>query len=182
MTEQFKFIIMCACFVMGLLLLPATGVWALEPPPGMAPEPQRVTEIKVFKSERRMELYDKYGNVVRSYRIALGKNPVGHKQHEGDNRTPEGRYTIDGRNPSSIYHLSLRVSYPSAKDRAEAKKRGHRPGGDIFIHGMPNGRGWMWWKYNTKSDWTNGCIAVADKDIRELWDLIADGTAITILP
>lgn len=182
MIEQVKFTVISVCVLLCLMMIPASSALSLEPPPGMAPEPQRVAEIQVFKSERRMELQDKYGNVIRSYRIALGKNPIGHKQHEGDNRTPEGRYMINGRNPSSIYHLSLRINYPSAKDRAEAKKRGKSPGGDIFIHGMPNGRGWMWWKYNTKSDWTNGCIAVADKDIREMWDLVADETPITIRP
>lgn len=165
-----------------LCLLPVQAAQSLKPPPGMAPQPQSVVEIQVFKSERRMELLDKYGNVVRSYRIALGKNPLGHKQYEGDGRTPEGTYLINARNPNSDFYLSLRISYPSAKDRAEAKKRGHKPGGDIFIHGMPNGKGWMWWKYNTKSDWTNGCIAVSDKDIKEMWELIADKTPITIRP
>ncbi|MDY0009082.1 MAG: L,D-transpeptidase family protein [Bdellovibrionales bacterium] len=165
-----------------LLLLPVRAAESLNPPPGMAPQPQAVAAIVVFKSERRMELHDKYGNIVRSYRIALGKNPLGHKQYEGDNRTPEGRYMIDARNPNSEYHLSLRINYPSNKDRAEAKKRGQRPGGDIFIHGMPNGKGWMWWKYNTKTDWTNGCIAVTDKEIKEMWELVTDRTPITIRP
>src|SRR5690606_36772582 len=111
----------------------------------------------VLKGERRMELLDQYGNVVRRYRIALGKNPVGHKEFEGDNRTPEGSYTIDARNPNSDYFLSLRVSYPSKSDRQRAKKNGLKPGGDIFIRGQPNCKSWMWWKYSTKRDWTNGC-------------------------
>lgn len=155
---------------------------ALDVPAGMAPEPAKVTAIRVMKSERLLELLDKYGNVIRSYRIALGKNPIGHKEFEGDNRTPEGQYIINARNPNSDFYLSLRISYPSPEDRKSAKRKGLKPGGDIFIHGMPNGKSWMWWKYNTKKDWTNGCIALTDKDIKEMWELVTDNTPITILP
>ncbi|MDP2206824.1 MAG: L,D-transpeptidase family protein [Alphaproteobacteria bacterium] len=182
MIDKAKYIFIFISALLCLTLMPLRSAESLKPPPGMAPQPQAVAEVIVFKSERRMELRDKYGNIVRSYRIALGKNPIGHKQHEGDNRTPEGRYMIDTRNPNSDFHLSLRINYPSTKDRAEAKKRGQRPGGDIFIHGMPNGKGWMWWKYNTKSDWTNGCIAVTDREMKEMWELIADRTPIIIQP
>lgn len=155
---------------------------ALDVPAGMAPEPVKVSAIRVMKSERLLELLDKYGNVIRSYRIALGKNPIGHKEFEGDNRTPEGQYTINARNPHSDYYLSLRISYPSKEDRKSAKRKGMKPGGDIFIHGMPNGKSWMWWKYSTRKDWTNGCIAMTDKDIKEMWELVSDHTPITILP
>lgn len=182
MIETHKITIMQAFVVLCLLLLPLGPAFSLDPPPGLAPEPQKVAQIEVFKSARRMELHDKYGNVIRTYRIALGKNPQGHKQYEGDSRTPEGHYLISTRNPNSDYYLSLRISYPSPQDVASAKQRNQKPGGDIFIHGMPNGKGWMWWKYNTKRDWTNGCIAVTDKDIREMWELVADKTPITIYP
>jgi murein L,D-transpeptidase YafK len=182
MKARFLFIpLLCAL----MMVFPPAGLKAaqsIQPPAGMAPEPARVKHIQVLKSERRMELLDQYGNVVRSYRIALGKNPVGHKEFEGDNRTPEGSYTIDARNPNSDYFLSLRVSYPSKSDRQRAKKNGLKPGGDIFIHGQPNGKSWMWWKYSTKRDWTNGCIALVDKDMKELWDLISDKTPIDIKP
>jgi murein L,D-transpeptidase YafK len=168
--------------LLGLSLLSPQEARSITPPPGMAPQPQTVAEIFVFKKERRMELRDRYGNIVRSYRISLGKNPLGHKEYEGDNRTPEGRYMIDARNPNSDFYLSLRISYPNEKDRQEARKRGKSPGGNIFIHGLPNGKSWMWWKYNTRSDWTNGCIALTDTEIKELWDIVEDKTPIVIYP
>lgn len=179
-----RFLIPALCLAF-LLLVPAFAAQAaqnIQPPAGMAPAPVKVAEVRVMKGERLLQLLDKYGNVIRSYRIALGKNPIGHKEFEGDNRTPEGAYTIDARNPNSDFYLSLRVSYPSKKDRTEARKKGVKPGGDIFIHGLPNGKGWMWWKYNTKRDWTNGCIAMMDKDIKEMWELVGDHTPIIITP
>lgn len=173
--------------VTGLFALFAAGTTyaaskVLDVPAGMAPEPAQIAMIRVMKSERLLELLDKYDNVIRSYRIALGKNPLGHKEFEGDNRTPEGQYKINARNPNSSFYLSLRISYPSPEDRISAKRKGIKPGGDIFIHGMPNGKSWMWWKYNTRKDWTNGCIAMTDKDIKEMWELVSDNTPITILP
>lgn len=183
MMKRFSLISLLA----GVFLLVAATIGyaankAIDVPAGMAPEPVKVTAVRVMKSERLLELLDKYGNVVRSYRIALGKNPIGHKEYEGDNRTPEGQYIINARNPKSDYYLSLRISYPNVDDRKMAKRKGVKPGGDIFIHGMPNGKSWMWWKYNTKKDWTNGCIAMTDKDIKEMWELVSDNTPITILP
>lgn len=141
-----------------------------------------VREVVVYKSERRLELRAYDDSIVRNYRIALGFAPEGHKQKMGDGRTPEGRYYIDARNPDSKYHLSLRVSYPAPEDKSRARKAGVNPGGDIFIHGMPNGKEWMTWKYNTKQDWTEGCIAISNRDIREIWNLVPDGTPITIYP
>jgi L,D-peptidoglycan transpeptidase YkuD (ErfK/YbiS/YcfS/YnhG family) len=141
-----------------------------------------VAHVVIYKAERRLDLVDPRGVTIDSYKVVLGKNPVGDKLHEGDNRTPEGRYTIDTRNPNSSYYLSLRISYPNARDVAEARSKGLSPGGEIFIHGMPNDKGWMWWKYNTMNDWTNGCVALSNKDIRELWERVADGTPITIRP
>lgn len=115
----------------------------------------------------------------RTYRgIQLGDAPQGHKQFEGDERTPEGRYLIDYGNPRSAYHLSLHISYPNAADKAFAESRGKSPGGDIFIHGQPNGlvgvRG--------MGDWTDGCIALSNPEIEELWTLVRDGTPIEITP
>lgn len=141
-----------------------------------------VALVEVRKRERRMYLMDTQNNVVKSYQIALGKNPDGPKQQEGDGRTPEGRYVIDARNERSGYYRSLRISYPGPADVKRAKKLGVKPGGDIFIHGKPNFKFWMFWKYNKDKDWTNGCIAVDDKDMRELWRLVKEGTPIILKP
>ena len=119
--------------------------------------------------------------VLRSYRVALGFDPVGHKVQEGDGRTPEGRYVIERRNPKSAYHLSLRISYPGPEDLARAVELGVDPGGDIFIHGLPNGVGAAD-RGHPERDWTRGCIAVTDAEIEEIWALVADGTAIEIHP
>jgi murein L,D-transpeptidase YafK len=119
--------------------------------------------------------------VVKTYRIALGAAPVGPKERQGDHKTPEGTYFISGRNANSQYHRSLRVSYPSAEDRARAAKRGVSPGGDIMIHGLPNGYGWVGRGHLSK-DWTEGCIAVTDPEIEEIWSLVADGTPVEIRP
>ncbi len=142
----------------------------------------KAAQVIVYKSERRMDLLDKSGNVLRTYLVSLGKTPEGHKQKEGDGKTPEGRYIIDARNENSKFHLSLRISYPDASDRSRAKKNNVSPGGGIFIHGTPNGKGWMRWKYNKNKDWTDGCIAVYNFEIREIWDLVPDGTPILIKP
>jgi murein L,D-transpeptidase YafK len=141
-----------------------------------------VTQIVVTKSNRLMTLLDKDGNTVRTYRVSLGKNPRGSKIREGDGKTPEGRYMIEGRNPNSSYFLSLRISYPSPQDRQRANKMSVSPGGEIFIHGLPNGKEWMKWKYNAYRDWTNGCIAVSNKEMLEIWNLVPNGAEITILP
>lgn len=149
----------------------------------VAPEAlPEVARVEVRKGERKMFLYDTAGNVLKSYPVSLGKNPVGHKLREGDGKTPEGRYTISGRNENSKYHLSLRISYPAKQDVRRAKNLGVDPGGDIYIHGKPNSKDWMFWKYSKGKDWTDGCIAVSDNEIRELWQLVQEGTPIDITP
>ncbi|WP_284163886.1 L,D-transpeptidase family protein [Frigidibacter sp. SD6-1] len=134
-----------------------------------------VTAIVVHKADRRMYLL--HGNeVLKSYEIALGGNPVGDKQFEGDLKTPEGTYFIDRRNPKSSYHLSLGISYPNNADRAEAAALGKKPGGDIFIHGRAGkNRGFG-------PDWTAGCIAVKDREIEEIYAMVRVGTPIFIKP
>ena len=134
--------------------------------------------LLVDKSDRLLIAY-RAGEPIRAYRgIQFGDDPTGHKQFQGDEKTPEGRYTIDWRNPQSRYHLSLRISYPNADDRAFAARYGRSPGGDIFIHGQPNqlpaGR--------MIGDWTDGCIALSNAEIEELWQLVPDGTVIDIRP
>jgi murein L,D-transpeptidase YafK len=132
--------------------------------------------VTVDKSERTLTLYAA-GKPVRTYRgLQLGDAPEGRKRFEGDERTPEGRYTIDTRNPASAYHLSLHISYPDAADRRFAADRGRSPGGEIFIHGQPN---WLP-AGRLPGDWTDGCIALSNAEIEELWRLVPDGTAIEI--
>lgn len=132
--------------------------------------------VLVDKSDRTLTLY-RDGALLKTYSgLAFGDAPMGHKRFEGDERTPEGRYTIDTRNPNSAYHLSLRISYPNAADTAFAAAHGRDPGGDIFIHGQPNGSPLE----RLPDDWTDGCIAVTDAEIRQLWELVPDGTAIEI--
>lgn len=134
--------------------------------------------LLVDKSERLMIAY-REGQPIRAYRsIQFGDAPRGHKQFEGDERTPEGRYTIDWRNPESRYHLSLRISYPNAADRAHAARYGRSPGGNIFIHGQPN----QWPAGRVPGDWTDGCIALSNEQMEELWQLVPDGTVIEIRP
>jgi murein L,D-transpeptidase YafK len=137
--------------------------------------PPQADSVLVLKAERRLQLI-KDGAVWRDWPMALGFAPDGHKQEEGDGRTPEGAYVIDARNPDSRYFLSLRVSYPNAEDTARATTRGVPPGGDIFIHGQPNGG------EIRSGDWTAGCIAVDDLVMREVWELVPDGTPIEIRP
>ncbi len=123
----------------------------------------------------------KDGESYREYRIALGDAPIGHKKQQGDEKTPEGLYTINYRNPQSSYHLSLHITYPNEKDKESARRRGVSPGGDIFIHGSPNGFGLLGTAFST-TDWTDGCIAVTNKEIEEIWKLVRNGTPIEILP
>lgn len=140
----------------------------------------RADEIIVYKSKRVMYLLNK-GRIIRKYRIALGKNPVGHKLEWGDNRTPEGKYKIDLKNGKSAYHLSLRVSYPDATDADVAASLDINPGDWIMIHGLPNGRNAGSVQHPNK-DWTNGCIAVTNDEIREIWRMVDIGTPISIWP
>lgn len=137
-----------------------------------------VDYLIVDKSERLMVAYAA-GQPVRAWRgLQFGDAPQGHKQFEGDERTPEGRYVIEGRNPGSAFHLSLKISYPNAQDRAFAAQYGRSPGGQIFLHGQPNAlpAGRM------PGDWTDGCIAFANDEIEELWRIVPDGTVIEIKP
>jgi murein L,D-transpeptidase YafK len=136
--------------------------------------------VRVHKAERRMELLS-MGEVVRSYAIALGGNPVGHKRQQGDERTPEGRYVLDWRNPNSCCVKSLHVSYPNAADEAAARQAGVSPGGMIMIHGPVNRLRWFDWLLQM-FDWTDGCIAVTEEEMLEIWDMVSDGTPIEINP
>ncbi|MFO1462869.1 MAG: L,D-transpeptidase family protein [bacterium] len=140
----------------------------------------KVDKIVVEKAERRMTLYQ--GNkVVKTYQVSLGKEPIGAKQEQGDHKTPEGHYSIDARNPNSNYHRALHISYPSARDREAAQARGVSPGGSVMIHGLPNSLP-DFGAVHRLYDWTDGCIAVTNAEIEEIWDLVPNGTPIEILP
>ena len=140
----------------------------------------KADRIIVHKKERAMVLMHS-GQVIKTYKIALGGNPVGPKTRQGDHRTPEGTYVIDSRNASSMFHRSLHISYPNAPDRERARNLGVSPGGDIMIHGLPNGYGFVGAAHRAR-DWTDGCIAVTDSEIEEIWGLVDNGTAIEIRP
>jgi murein L,D-transpeptidase YafK len=119
--------------------------------------------------------------VLKTYKIALGGNPDGPKERQGDNKTPEGTYFIDSRNNNSRYHLSLHISYPNENDKKRAKEIGVSPGGDIMIHGIKNGFSWVG-DSHTGIDWTKGCIAVTDEEIEEIDKLAPNGTIVEIRP
>lgn len=142
--------------------------------------PAGINQVLVRKSERRLYLMDD-DEVVHSYRISLGENPQGHKLYEGDQRTPEGDYELDWRNANSDFYKSIHISYPSPRDRELASAWGLDPGGSIMIHGLPNEAGDMAFAF-AGLDWTNGCIAVTNEEMDQIWQLVADGTPIRILP
>lgn len=144
------------------------------------PEGTKIDRLVVHKSERRLEAYSK-GELVKSYSVSLGKTPVGDKQHEGDNKTPEGRYTINDKNPNSDYYKNLGVSYPNAADRREAIRLGKPVGGDIKIHGLPNKIPFIG-RWHRLIDWTAGCMAVTNDEMEELYQAVPVGTPIEILP
>lgn len=136
--------------------------------------------VLVVKEERRLYLYQGE-ELLRSYKIALGKNPVGHKQRRGDNRTPEGRYNLDRRIADSKFYRAIHISYPNEQDERRAAAKGLHPGGSIMIHGVPNrysdGKDFF-----VRHDWTEGCIAVTNEDMFEIWQLVAENTPIEIRP
>lgn len=142
------------------------------------PEGTKADRILVDKSDRLLILFRGEEEIARYSKIRFGDAPEGHKRFEGDERTPEGTYIIDGRNPVSSYHLSLRVSYPNAADRAYAEARGKSAGGNIFLHGQPNGYSGA----PIARDWTDGCIALSNAEIKQIWNVVPDGTEIEIRP
>lgn len=137
-------------------------------------------KVLIEKKERRLTLLLK-GEVIKTYKIALGGNPVGPKERQGDNKTPEGTYIIDSRNRDSVYHLSLHISYPNEKDKMRAKELGVSPGGDIMIHGIKNGLTWVGASH-AEVDWTKGCVAVTDEEMEEIYKLVPNGTIAEIRP
>lgn len=137
-------------------------------------------KLVVRKSERRL-LVLRQGQVLREYKVALGLNPRGHKEREGDSRTPEGQYKLIRRNPRSEFFLSMEISYPNGADVARARSKGVKPGGAIMLHGWPNIPRKTSDYYQT-ADWTDGCIAVSNSDMVEIWLMTPIETPIEILP
>lgn len=160
--------------VFALMLLAACGPVSAQSLDGP------VDLIIVEKAKRQLSAY-RDGALLKRYTVALGWGGLGPKAQQGDGKVPEGRYTITAHNPNSAYHLSLRIGYPTAAQRTDAAARGVNPGGDIMIHGLPNGRGGFGATHRTV-DWTDGCIAVTDEEIEELFEHVADGTPIVIQP
>ena len=146
----------------------------------LAPGPARADYVVVDKSDRKLYLY-KAGRILREFDVALGQMPNGPKQREGDFRTPEGKYVLDDRNVNSDFFLSIHVSYPNETDRARARELGVDPGGQIMIHGLPNEP-----KYDVRhyqgTDWTDGCIAVSNSDMVDIWLMTRESTPIEIRP
>ena len=154
-----------------ILLLLATSVCAVQ---------QKADLVRVVKSESRLYLI-RDDEVFASYNVVFGANPKGHKEREGDERTPEGRYYLTYKNPSSAFYLSIHISYPDADDRAHARELGVDPGGDIMIHGQKNGKEWLS-RFSRFVNWTDGCIALSNSDMDEVWDAIDAGIPIEIEP
>ncbi|SEK67653.1 L,D-transpeptidase catalytic domain [Atopomonas hussainii] len=139
-----------------------------------------IDKVLVEKSERRLHLMHR-GKVIKSYRVSLGKQPKGAKVREGDMRTPEGFYWIDWRKTSDKFNLSMHISYPNSRDRARAQKLGVPAGGMIMLHGTPLDDEYPEWYFHTL-DWTEGCIALKNDDMRDIWSRVKDGTLIEIRP
>ncbi len=148
----------------------------LEPAPGE----QLADRVVVVKSAHTLTLYSGE-QILKSYKVAVGRGPSGPKDHQGDHKTPEGAYVLDMKNAKSRFHLALHVSYPNAADRQRAQKEGLDPGGAIMVHGLPRGFGWLG-SLQHLIDWTDGCIAVSNSEIEEIWRRVPVGTPIEIKP
>jgi murein L,D-transpeptidase YafK len=142
--------------------------------------PIQADKIVIIKSAHSMTLFSG-GKVLKTYKVALGSAPVGPKRVEGDHKTPEGDYVIDARNSHSQFHLSLHISYPSAADRERARSVGQSPGGAIMIHGLAKPFAYLG-ALHRQTDWTDGCIAVTNAEIEEIWKLVPVGTRVEIRP
>lgn len=168
------------CLLLGLGFI-AASVYSPPVPVTQVPPPPltgQIDRIVIEKAARRMQLIQD-GNPVRTYEIALGFTPEGTKLRQGDGKTPEGEFTVDRRNDESAFHLSIGIDYPRPSDRERAETGGYSPGGDIFIHGQPNA---LPDGLKIKGDWTAGCIAVTNAEIREIWAVTPIGTKVEIRP
>jgi murein L,D-transpeptidase YafK len=170
----YLFLLISLGFIAASLYSPPVSV----PAPPLPPLTGTVDRIVIEKAARRMHLFQD-GKAVRTYRVALGFTPQGEKLRQGDGKTPEGEFTIDRRNSESAFHLSVGLDYPRPEDRARAAKGGYSPGGDIFIHGQPNA---LPEGFKLKGDWTAGCVALTNAEMREVWAVTPIGTKVEIRP
>jgi murein L,D-transpeptidase YafK len=164
--------------VLALFTLAVSSLQALSANDPPLPLSAMADKVVVLKSYRKLLLM-RGDEVLKIYIVSLGGNPVGPKIRQGDNKTPEGSYILDRHNMNSQYHRSIHISYPNADDLARAKKLGVSPGGELFIHGLPND---FHGHSEALGDWTEGCIAVTNAEIDEIWRAVADGTPIEIKP
>jgi murein L,D-transpeptidase YafK len=164
--------------LLGSLAILGLSLWHLLAPPPLPPLDGPVDRVLVDKSDRRLSLI-RDGRVVRVYAVSLGFSPEGDKAREGDGRTPEGIFRIDRRNDASRFHLSVGLDYPQPSDRERAAAGGYSPGGDIFIHGQPEG---IEGRTRLLGDWTEGCIAVTNANMGEIWRVVPIGTEVEIVP
>jgi murein L,D-transpeptidase YafK len=160
--------------IFGMIFLLLVGISAV------GDHASKVDQVIVVKSLRTLTILSN-GKILRTYKIALGGSPVGAKEQQGDHKTPEGQYILDRRNAKSRFHQAIHVSYPNEQDKKRASQRGVSPGGDIMVHGSPNGFGWLGATHRAR-DWTDGCIAVTNAEMDEIWELVPDGTPIEIRP
>lgn len=160
-------------------ILLVSGVVYYVYPEKPLPKDKTISKLVVDKNERTLKVLDKNNQVLKTYTIVLGGNPKGDKRVQGDEKTPEGKYKIHAKNPNSDFHLNLGISYPDQQDIAKARKLGKSPGGHIKIHGLKKGMGFIG-KFHRFFDWTDGCIAVTNKDIEELYHNVPIGTKINI--
>lgn len=169
-----------AALVVGFSCVVGSVLCGLLRPQSAQTPPEKADSILILKKDHVLELL-KDGKVIRIYKVALGRGGLAPKEREGDKRTPEGHYIIDSRNADSRFYKALHVSYPSADDRARAAKLGVPPGGAIMIHGLPNGLAWIGSAHRLY-DWTQGCIALTDSEMDEVWNLVPVGTPVEIRP
>lgn len=159
--------------LLALLVLVVVAVAYTFFPTRPLPEDVKISKLLLEKKKRRLHLIGPDGKKIRSYAVALGANPRGHKQFQGDERTPEGTYMIDFGNPNSRFFRSLHISYPNNQDRRRSRSKGKNPGGDIMIHGLPEKLEWIgrwhrWW------DWTDGCVGLTNKEMADIWKAVGN--------
>ena len=173
--------------IIPLLVFALAEIWAVnassptrETPAQSAEASQIVDRIVVVKSTRTMTL-ENNGRVLKTYKVALGGDPIGAKERQGDHKTPEGEYFVDAKNAHSQFYLALHISYPNAADRVRARKLGAAPGGDVEIHGLGKKFGWIGARHRI-TDWTDGCVAVTNEEIEEIFSMVPVGTRVELKP
>ncbi len=173
------FLALVVAVILSVIAIVSAIGWGLWPEPAL-PLDVKADLVIVRKSARRIELY-RGPDLLKAYPVSLGRHPVGKKRQQGDGRTPEGEYRLDYRNPSSSFHRALHISYPQADDVAAARMQGVDAGGLVMVHGIKNGLGWLG-RLHRFVDWTDGCVAVTDREMDEIWRAVPDGTKIRLEP